>query len=202
MSLESLLYEFHEQRRDSYLSPESVRRSLGTPTCPRFPVLQEDRDRLMELATYGMVVSEPPGLPSPPDFHPCPSPPNFRRSYLEASSTVDRLFYKQWQMSSMLIIPTSMALEIPGIHFEHPSWAVKSGAPQGRNVHDISCSEVPEHILNGSRPSRRSWLQTRCEERMLALRECESTKVNFRGVRQGLPSRCVDRVNYTTRPRR
>jgi len=39
MSLESLLYEFHKQRRDSYLSPESVRRSLGTPTCPRFPVL-------------------------------------------------------------------------------------------------------------------------------------------------------------------
>ena len=30
MSLESLLYEFHEQRRDSYLSPESVQRSLGT----------------------------------------------------------------------------------------------------------------------------------------------------------------------------
>ena len=65
----------------------------------------------------------------------------------------------------MLIIPTSMALEIPGIHFGHPSWAVKSGAPQGRNVHDISYSEVPEHILNGSRPSGRSWLQTRCEDR-------------------------------------
>jgi hypothetical protein len=71
MSLESLLYEFHEQRRDSYLSPESVRRSIGTPTCPRFPVPQRDRDRLMELATYGMVVSEPPG------FHPCLSPQNF-----------------------------------------------------------------------------------------------------------------------------
>ena len=28
--------------------------------------------------------------------------------------------------------------------------------------------------------------------RMLALRECESTKVNFRGVRQGLPPGCVD----------
>jgi hypothetical protein len=159
MSLESLLYEFHEQRRDSYLSPESVRRSIGTPTCPRFPVPQRDRDRLMELATYGMVVSEPPG------FHPCPSPPEFRRSYLEVSSTVDKLFYKQWQLGSMLIIPTGMALEIPGIHFGHPSWAVKSGAPQGRNVHDIPYSEVPEHILNGSRPSGRSWLQTRCEDR-------------------------------------
>ena len=70
MSLESLLYEFHEQRRDSYLSPESVQRSIGTPTRPRFPIVQEDRDRLMELATYGMVVSEPPG------FLPCPSPQN------------------------------------------------------------------------------------------------------------------------------
>ena len=93
--LESLLYEFHEQRRDSYLSPESVRRSLGTPTCPRFPVLQEDRDRLRELATYGMVVSEPPG------FHPCPSRPDFRRSYLEVSSTVDKILF------SMRCIPAN-----------------------------------------------------------------------------------------------
>ena len=37
MSLESLLLEFHEQRRGSYLSPESVMRSLGTPESPRFP---------------------------------------------------------------------------------------------------------------------------------------------------------------------
>ena len=93
--LESLLYEFHEKRRDSYLSPESVRRSLGTPTYPRFPVLQEDRDHLRELATYGMVVSEPPG------FHPCPSPPDFRRSYLEVSSTVDKILF------SMRCIPAN-----------------------------------------------------------------------------------------------
>ena len=140
---------FHELRRNSYLSSESVRRSLGTQTS----------HRLMELASYGMVVS------GPPRFHPCPSPPDFRRSYLEVTSTVDKLFYKQWQMGLMLSIPSSMALEIPGIHFGHPSWAVKSGAPQGRNVHDISYSEVPELILNGSRSSGRSWLQTRCEDR-------------------------------------
>ena len=60
MSLKSLLYEFHELRRDSYLSPESVLRSLGPTSCARFPVPQVDRDRLMELATYGMIVSEPP----------------------------------------------------------------------------------------------------------------------------------------------
>ena len=90
MSLESLLYKFHELRRDSYLSPESVLRSLGTTSCSRFPVPQVDRDPLMELATYGMIESEPPG------FRPCPSPPVFRRSYLEVSTTVDKLFYKQW----------------------------------------------------------------------------------------------------------
>ena len=71
MPLESLLFEFHEQQRDSYLSPESVMRSLGTPECPRFPVPSVDRARLMELATYGMVVVEPPG------FVPCSSPPVF-----------------------------------------------------------------------------------------------------------------------------
>ena len=90
MSLESLLYEFHELRRDSYRPPESVPRSLGTTSCSRFPVPQVDRDPLMELATYGMIESEPPG------FRPCPSPPVFRRSYLEVSTTVDKLFYKQW----------------------------------------------------------------------------------------------------------
>ena len=123
MSLESLFFEFHEQRRDSYLSPESVVRSLGTPECPRFPVPSGDRARLMELATYGMVVVEPLG------FIPCSSPPVFRRSYLAVSTTVDKLFYKQWLIGSMLIIPTSMAVEIPGIHFGNPSWAVKSRPP-------------------------------------------------------------------------
>ena len=58
-----------------------------------------------------------------------------------------------------------MALRIPGIHFGNPSWAVKSGAPQGRNVHDISYCEAPEHILNGSLPHGRKWLQARCVER-------------------------------------
>ena len=77
MSLESLLCDFHEQRRDSYLSPESVQRSLGTTSQPRFPIPRVDKDRLVELATYGMIVSEPPG------FQSCPSPPVFRRSSLE-----------------------------------------------------------------------------------------------------------------------
>ena len=161
MSLESLLYKFHEQRRDSYLSPESVQRSLGTISQPRFPIPRVDRDRLVELATYGMLVSEPSG------FQPCPSPPVFRRSYLEVSSTVDKLFYKQWLLGSMLIIPTVIATQVPGTHFGNPSWAVKAGAPQGRNVpvHDISYCEAPEHILNGSRPSGRSWLQAECTRR-------------------------------------
>ena len=156
MSLESLLYEFHELRRDSYLSPESVLRSLGTTSCSRFPVPQVDRDPLMELATYGMIESEPPG------FRPCPSPPVFRRSYLEVSTTVDKLFYKQWLTGAMLIIPTVLAMQITDIHYGNPSWAVKSGAPQGRNVHDISYCEDPEHILNGSRPAGQSWLQAEC----------------------------------------
>ena len=64
---------------------------------------------------------------------------------------MDKLFYKQWLSGAMLIIPTVMAEQLSGIHFGNPSWAVKSGAPQGRNVHDISYCETPEHILNGSR---------------------------------------------------
>ena len=113
-------------------SSESVQRLLGTTSQPRFLIPRVDRDRLVELATYGMIAFEPPG------FQPCPSPPVFRRSYLEVSTTVDKLFYKQWPLGSMLIIPTVMAVQVPGIHFGHPSWAVKAGAPQGRNVHDIS----------------------------------------------------------------
>ena len=65
----------------------------------------------------------------------------------------------------MLIIPTVLAMQITDIHCGNPSWAVRSGAPQGRNVHDISYCEDPEHILNGSRPAGRSWLQTECARR-------------------------------------
>jgi hypothetical protein len=78
---------------------------------------------------------------------------------------VDKLFYKQWLSGAMLIIPTVMAEQLSGIHFGNPSWAVKSGAPQGRNVHDISYCETPEHILNGSRPVGRAWLQAECTRR-------------------------------------
>ena len=69
----------------------------------------------MELATYGMIVSEPPG------FRSCPSPPVFRRSYLEVSTTVDKLFYKQWLTGSMLIIPTVLAMQITDVHYGNPS---------------------------------------------------------------------------------
>ena len=65
----------------------------------------------------------------------------------------------------MLVIPTVLAMQITDIHCGNPSWAVRSGAPQGRNVHDISYCEDPEHILNGSRPAGRSWLQTECARR-------------------------------------
>jgi len=159
ISLESLLLEFHERRRNSYLSPESVRRSLGDPSNPRFPVPQVDLDRLIDLACYGMMVSEPPGV------QPCSSPPEFRRSYLEISTTVDKLFYKQWLSGAILIIPTLMAEQLSGIHFGNPSWAVKSGAPQGRNVDDISYCKTPEHNLHGSRPVGRAWLQAECTRR-------------------------------------
>ena len=76
----------------------------------------------MEMATYGMVVVEPPG------FVPCPSPPVFRRTYIAVSTTVDKLFYKQWLIGSMLIIPTSMAVEIPG------RWEGRDFRPSVRNA--------------------------------------------------------------------
>ena len=68
----------------------------------RESLIRHVRDSLlMELATYGMVVVEP------PSFIPCSSPSVFRRSYLAVSTTVDKLFYKQWLIGSMLIIPTN-----------------------------------------------------------------------------------------------
>jgi len=82
--------------------------SLGIPKSPRFLIPSVDRVRLMEMASYGMVVVEPPG------FVPCSSPLVFRRSYLVVSTTVNKLLYKQWLIGSILIIPTSMAVEIPG----------------------------------------------------------------------------------------
>ena len=105
----------------SYLSSESVQRCWVPSRCYGFSIPRKDRDRLVDLTTYGMIVSET------PRFRPCPSPPVFPRSYLEVSTTVDKLLYKQWLLGLILIIPTVMAVQIPGIHFGHPSWAVKSG---------------------------------------------------------------------------
>jgi len=65
----------------------------------------------------------------------------------------------------MLIIPTVLAMQITDIHYGNPSWAVKFGEPQGRNVYNISYCEDPEQILNYPRPAGRSWLQAVCARR-------------------------------------
>ena len=61
MSLESMLYEFHGLRRDSYLSPESVRHS-DLSTVPGPPGGSRPSDGVGDLWDGGIRTSRVPSM--------------------------------------------------------------------------------------------------------------------------------------------
>lgn len=137
-------------RATERLSPERVHASFtGLHPAPSEldPV---DIRRLLTLASEGISI------PVPASFRRCTSPPPLRAKYRQVASAVDRLIYDQHRDGTVVLLPLSQALSIPGIHFSSQHWTTKKGKPQGRLICDVANADSADTSpLNGDPGSTR-----------------------------------------------
>lgn len=89
-----------------------------------------DYTALMAIAngiSVPMVPYEPNGLP-----------PKLRPLYQQVHCAVNKMLYDLWSSDLVFIIPTSVALTIPEIHFSPTHWTSKRGKQCGRPIFDAS----------------------------------------------------------------
>jgi len=96
--------------------------------------VDEDVIRLRELVGgMDIIVGE--------DFVPNGTPPKLRAKYLRIAPAFNKMILEQYDAGAILILPTSAARKVPGVHFSSAHWTVKSGKKKGRNIGDCSNTE-------------------------------------------------------------
>ena len=84
-----------------------------------------------------------PGMRVPVDsrFEPACVPPKPREKYLKVAPAVNKMVTALAEQGLAVLLPTSVAIKIPGIHYSPISWVPKSNKAQGRPVVDSSWAE-------------------------------------------------------------
>lgn len=75
-------------------------------------------------------------------------PPPIRNKYLMVRSTVNKLVYAQYVLKNVIIIPTTFAVKLPGIHFSNLHWTAQFGKESGRMLADPSNGDNPLNSKN------------------------------------------------------
>ena len=70
-------------------------------------------------------------------------PPPIRNKYLMVRSTVNKLVYAQYVLKNVIIIPTTFAVKLPGIHFSNLHWTALFEKESGRILADPSKGDNP-----------------------------------------------------------
>eukprot|EP01038_Epipyxis_sp_PR26KG_P018031 gene18031-25274_t len=91
----------------------------------------DDYAALMSIAK-GIVV------PTPFPFQSNSSPPALRTLYKQVHCAVNKMLFSLWEIDLVFILPTSVALTIPNIHFSPNHWTSKRGKQSGRPIFDAS----------------------------------------------------------------
>ena len=73
-----------------------------------------------------------------------------RDMYLRADKAVHKLFYDLVDQGLAIVMRSSTALTIAGVHYIVPHWAPKKGKKQGRGITDASDESYPMSVLNGN----------------------------------------------------
>ena len=74
-------------------------------------------------------------------FVPNGKPPPLRQKYLRVAPAVNKMMYELYKAGLIFILPTTVVLAIPGVHFSSTHWAKKKGKKKGRPIGDASSSE-------------------------------------------------------------
>lgn len=98
------------------------------------PWSDPDFDALMSIADGIPIVTAS-------GFEPNNTPPRLRSKYLRVAAAVNKLVYSQYQSGQVIILPTSVLLQMGGVHFSSTHWAMKKGKEEGRLIGDGSSDE-------------------------------------------------------------
>ncbi len=94
-----------------------------------WPDGRQDRLRLRVVA-MGMTV------PVAEGFQPNGAPPPLREKYVLVASAVNKGCSAQWRAGTVILLPTHIAVQIPGIHFSSMHFTLKKGTEAGRTLGD------------------------------------------------------------------
>lgn len=149
----------HQQLASRRLSVTRVLSAFGPEGKRITGVCTADFDTLLGFAERGVPIIIPHG------FIPCPTPPTLRQKYQDVAVAVNKLFDKQHSKGQLLILPVTVAQQIPGIHFSPQHWTEKKGKPQGRPIGDLSNADTPGTTpLNGDGNQEKALLRDRIEQ--------------------------------------
>ena len=142
-------------------SRQRVEQSFGIDGSLYPALTPEDFRRLLRLADVGVDI------PKPGRFVPVRTLAPLRTKYIQVQSAVHKILAKQAISGTVVILPTTLATEIPGIHLHNSQhWTLKRGKPCGRTIADLSNTPDPllHCPLNGST----------IEERLVLTQDCIS----------------------------
>jgi hypothetical protein len=127
--------EHQRQRAHNRLSEGRIRQVV--------PPNDPDFERLLKIAA-GIHIT----LPN--DFVPRSDRPMMRKRYLQVAGAVNKLLYKQWLVGTVMILPTLLLTQVPGIHFSPQHWTTKAGKACGRVVCDTANGDNEDFVpVNG-----------------------------------------------------
>jgi hypothetical protein len=142
-SIAALCRERHQLRASKCLSVERVNRVVNEERLKWFDG-QLDKLRALDIAEFGMVI------PVSNTFKTSASRPPLRKKYLLVQHAVNKIIYEMYKKGgTVLLIPTEVAITIPGIHFSSQHWTTKKEKACGRSLGDAS-NDPHGNALNDS----------------------------------------------------
>jgi len=114
---------------------------------------REDRMNLSRVNNLNLLDSEwksrlvamADGIPiiTPPSFVPSNVPPKLRQKYLRLAPAINKSIYELYKNKLIVILPTSFAKNVKGVHFSALHWTLQSDKEQGRTLADPSSGSNP-----------------------------------------------------------
>ena len=81
------------------------------------------------------------------EFIPCSIPPPLRQIYITVASAVNKTIFDMYNNGQVLILPTKVVRDLPGVHFSPMHWIKKKDKASGRIIGDVS-NDPHDNALN------------------------------------------------------
>ena len=122
-----------------------VRLRQGDTSSVRMNLARVNNLNLVESEWKRRLVAMADGIPiiTPPGFVPSNVPPKLRQKYLRLAPAINKSIYELYKNRLIVILPTSVAKDIKGVHFSALHWTLQADKEQGRTLADPSSGSNP-----------------------------------------------------------